>query len=283
MNDVYFIKGEKTMKLIKLMVITTAVMLCTAQAFAYSFVNADIAAEIAADGRISVLKATGTSDDLVDTMYATIYYSLSSGGAVISKSIGGDFSNLWTNETPDLTPEAAGDMLQVASLYRIAPRGAGDTLDVKVSTKLEDDKTYLAQRYWVEYDENGGFDLFDVKLEITMVSSAVAPVLWAGMQASTGPIVSDWGSTSPWTDPTDTAHLNSWRVQGYVPGIPDDKNILPPKTITMNWALGDLGNVPVPAVVGALELRMDVVPEPCTMALMGAGLLGLFGARRKRS
>jgi len=51
----------------------------------------------------------------------------------------------------------------------------------------------------------------------------------------------------------------------------------------MDWALGDLGNVPVPAVVGALELRMDVVPEPCTMALMGAGLLGLFGARRKRS
>ncbi|MBI4707311.1 MAG: PEP-CTERM sorting domain-containing protein [Candidatus Omnitrophica bacterium] len=268
------------MKLIKLMVITAAVMLCTAQAFAYSFVNANLTANVAADGVVSDLYSTsvGPAGDLVQTMYATISYRIVPGDPLISKRISADYAGaMWTHEYADLTP---GDMYMVESLYRVNKIGANEgTLDIKVSTKLEDSSLYLAQRYDVEYDQNGGGALLDVNLQLTMVSSAATPSLWAGMDATMSPYTSDWGAASPWPTPTvDTARLNDWRVQGYVPGIPDGKHVIPPNTITMDWNLGSVGPHK------ALEIRTDanVVPEPCTMALMGAGLLGLFGARRRK-
>ena len=275
------------MKLIKLMAITVAVMLCTAQAFAYTFINEWYTAEVSADGHMTYFVLNIEHVDVTKTMEATISYSLAPGGARVSKAIGGDFTNMWTTVTADPTPEGAGDTLEVSSLYRINPRGAGDILDVKVRTKLEDGAKYLAQRYWVEYDENGGLDLFDVNIMVTMTAETIPDTLWADKVTPMGPLASDWGSTSSWPNPVDTAHFEwvprEWRVQGYVPDIPDGAHVVPPDTILMDWNLGNLGNVPAPAIVGALELRTDIVPEPCTMALMGAGLLGLFGARRKRA
>ncbi|MFH1963507.1 MAG: PEP-CTERM sorting domain-containing protein [bacterium] len=291
------------MKRIGLVALMITGMICMTQsAQAYQFINNGYVAQVAADGDlIDFAQNVPTGNDVVDTMSATIYYSLTPGGVQVSKGIGADFTNMWTTPVLDLTPEtnsipagSSEDYLEVASLYRFSARGAGDTLDVKVRTKLEDDKAYLAQRYWVEYDENGGLDLFDVKLEVTMVCADPLDAKWVGSnpvypEYYPNGITSDWGSTTGWPGSVDSAEFwtgpngEKWRVQGYVPNIPDGAHINPPNTIVMDWNLGNLGNVPAPAVVGALELRTDIVPEPCTMALLGAGLFGLFGIRRRKA
>ncbi len=48
----------------------------------------------------------------------------------------------------------------------------------------------------------------------------------------------------------------------------------------MMWKMGNIAKLDWHN--HALDVRATVVPEPCTMALMGAGLLGLFGTRRRK-
>lgn len=286
------------MKKIGLIAIMIASMICMSQfAHAYTLVNANMTVTVSASG--DVTKINGT-----DMMQKGAIGYLKPGTTTYTVLWISDLKLLWVNTA---TPN------QIMAQFRVVnPSTAnwsniqlpGDNLVVKVTSKLVAGSTCLDQRYAVEYGD--GNPLVELQLSgIRLFEYLEVPGMpsWAGTAPLAGTSSSSFQSPSPWPNPVDTMIVGAIRRQGYMPLNPDDKQygtaaeiqaaimsgqLTPGASHTgdaaaLQWNLPPLPPAGAQTGSAVLELRTDVVPEPCTMVLLGTGLFGLFGLRRRKA
>ncbi len=272
----------------KRILLTLAIVLCSVQmVFAYTISGSRCTAEVSAAGQITYLEVDGMIAPLSGIIEAAIGYE-GNGGQ-------------WISSLPLLpVPPVDVTATSVTAIYKKdGVKIAGDSLIVRVYSKIVGANPYIDQRYEVTYWENGAGPLNDVKAylyvqaHVNVHKEMIAPI----------DVNSAWGA-SGWPNPVDTALdvSGNMRVQGYVPGILDDYQVGSPagirtaieagilvpassvagNAIGMSWNLGTIGLAPA-APHNALDVRATVIPEPCTMALIGTGLFGLLGMRRRKA
>lgn len=274
----------------KRILLTLAIMLCSVQmVFAYSISGSGgrCKAEVSTAGQIT--------DLVVDGMVAPL-------SGIIEAAIGyGSTGGQWVSGFPLLGYSVETTSSSVSAIYKKNNvLAAGDSLIVRVKSKIVGDNPYIDQRYEVTYWEGAAGPLTNVKAYLyvqTHVPGHVEMLLPIGAL----PLTSAWGA-SDWPNPVETDVAGNLRVCAYVPGQLDDNQtgdsatiraaieagVLNPAlnavggAVGMSWNLGTIGNAPALAH-NALDVRATVVPEPCTMALIGTGLLGLFGMRRRKA